>query len=82
MSEGRGTGLFPQIERGFTWSEEYRHQCEVRLVLRKRIEDRNEAFKYLGKVKEKRGDEAAGKLERDVRDQWSKGNRGEEASWK
>jgi len=32
MSEGK----LPQIERGFTWSEEYRHQCEVRWLLRKR----------------------------------------------
>jgi len=82
MSEGRGTGLLPQIERGFTWSEEYRHQCEVRWLLRKRVESRSEALNYLSKVRDRRGEEAAKALERDVRDQWSKGNRGEEASWK
>jgi hypothetical protein len=36
--------VLPNIERGFTWSQEYRHQCEVRTVIRWRIEDRDSRF--------------------------------------
>ena len=74
--------VLPNIERGFTWSEEYRHQCEVRTVIRWRREDRNKAHEYLEAVKKKRKEEAGQHLERDVRDQWSKGNRGAEGDWR
>lgn len=82
MSEGRGTGLLPQIERGFTWSEEYRHQCEVRQVIKWRREDRNKAIDYLESVKKKRGGGSGEKLERDVLTQWKLGNRGKEGDWR
>ncbi len=63
-------------------SELYRHQTEVRQVLRWRTEDRNKAIDYLGRVRKARGDAAADKLERDTRDQWAKGNRGEKDDWR
>ena len=53
--------VLPNIERGFTWSQEYRH---------------------LEAVKKKRKEEAGQHLERDVREQWSKGNRGTEGDWR
>jgi hypothetical protein len=74
--------VLPNIERGFTWSQEYRHQCEVRTVIRWRIEDRTRALNYLEAVRVKRGKEAAERLERDVRDQWQKNNRGKEGDWR
>ena len=74
--------VLPDIERGFTWTQEYRHQCEVRTVIRWRMEDRNRALNYMEEVKKKRGKEAGEMLERDVRDQWTKGNRGAEGDWR
>lgn len=58
--------------------EEYKHQCEVRYVISLRIKSRDEALEYLKKVREKR---KTNKLERDVIDQWSRGNRGEKGEW-
>lgn len=62
-------------------SEEYRHQCEVRTVLRWRAENRNKAIEYISVVRAKRGDRAAQILEKDCRDQWQLGNRGENNEW-
>lgn len=62
--------------------EEERHRCEVRQVLRWRTEDRNKALEYLSKVRQKRGDSQADKLDKDVRSQWSLGNRGIEGEWR
>lgn len=62
--------------------EEERHRCEVRQVLRWRTEDRSKALEYLSKVRQKRGDMAADKLEKDVRAQWSLGNKGIEGDWR
>lgn len=74
--------VLPDIERGFTWTQEYRHQCEVRQVLKWRKEDRSHALDYLEAVKKKRGASAGEQLERDVKDQWTKGNRGEHGDWR
>ena len=60
--------------------EEYRHQCEVRQVLRWRVEDRNKALEYLSLVREKRKEKAK-QLELDCKEQWSRGNRGEKGEW-
>ncbi len=62
--------------------EEERHRSEVRQVLRWRAEDRNKALEYLSAVRKRRGDIAADKLEKDVRSQWSSGNRGIKGEWK
>jgi len=63
-------------------SELHRHQCEVRQVLKWRTQDRNKAIEYLSIVRKKRGDRAAQLLEKDCREQWTLGNRGEDSQWK
>lgn len=65
-----------------TWSSEYRHQCEVRMVIQWRRQDRNKALDYLEGVKKKRGLPAGEMLERDVLRQWQLGNRGNEGDWR
>lgn len=60
--------------------EQERHRCEVRQVLRWRVEDRNKALGYLKLVREKRK-EKANKLELDCKEQWGRGNRGEKGEW-
>ena len=62
--------------------EEQRHQCEVRQVLRWRAQDRTKAMEYLSKVRQRRGDKAADKLQKDCLEQWSKGARGIEGDWR
>jgi len=70
--------------------DEHRHRCLVREIIRMRMQDRAKAHRWLNG-----GTDNAGKyhkgwnelhprsiLERDVRDQWSKGNRGEIGEWK
>jgi hypothetical protein len=63
-------------------SEVHRHRCEVRQVLKWRTQDRNKAIEYLSIVRKKRGDRAAQLLEKDSKDQWQLGNRGEDSQWK
>ena len=63
-------------------SEEYRHQCEVRQVLRWRAENRDKAVSYLQLVRQKRGDVVATKLERDCKEQWARGSRGIKGDWR
>jgi hypothetical protein len=63
-------------------SEQHRHRCEVRQVLKWRTQDRNKAIEYLSIVRKKRGDRAAQLLEKDSKDQWQLGNRGEDSQWK
>lgn len=70
------------VERGWTYSEEFRHQCEVRTIIRWRMEDRDRALRYLDGVKQRRGEKAGERLDRDVREQWKLGNRGKENEWK
>lgn len=63
-------------------SEEYRHQCEVRALLRWRCElGKSFVLDFLSKVEKKRGQVAAMQLEKDVRDQWALGNRGQHDQW-
>jgi len=62
-------------------SELHRHRCEVRQVLKWRTQDRNKAIEYLSIVRKKRGDRAAQLLEKDSKDQWQLGNRGEDGIW-
>lgn len=63
-------------------NEKYRHQCEVRQVLAWRVEDRSKAIDYLAKVRQKRGDVVADQLEKDCKEQWSKGSRGDKGDWR
>lgn len=60
-------------------SEDYRHQCEVRYVLQLRIKGRQPMLDYFIEVKKKRSTDD---LEKDAREQWNKGNRGNEGDWR
>jgi len=62
--------------------EEERHRCEVRQILRWRMESRDKAIDYLSRVRKARGDEKANQLEKEVREQWAKNNRGINGDWK
>jgi len=60
-------------------SEEFRHQCEVRYVLQLRLKGRQPILDYFAEVKKKR---SIDDLEKDAREQWNKGNRGNEGDWR
>ena len=60
-------------------SEEFRHQCEIRYVLQLRVKGRQPMLDYLEQVKKWRSTD---KLEKDAREQWNKGNRGNEKDWR
>ena len=60
--------------------EEERHRCEVRYVIKLRNIDRQRMLDYLEAVKKERGN--CERLEKDARDQWSKGNRGIHGDWR
>jgi hypothetical protein len=62
-----------------TWSEEYRHQCLVRFVIRWRIKNRKEALKFLNDWEKRHKDK---RLDEDVRRQWFRGNRGKHNDWR
>jgi hypothetical protein len=62
-------------------SEMHRHRCEVRQVLIWRTEDRNKAIEYIAIVRNKRGDRTAQLLEKDCREQWTQGSRGDDGVW-
>jgi hypothetical protein len=62
-----------------TWSEEYRHQCLVRYVIRWRIKDRKAALKFLADWEKRHKDK---RLEEDVRRQWFRGSRGKHNDWR
>ena len=60
-------------------SEDFRHQCEVRYVLQLRVKGRQPMLDYFTEVKKKRSTD---NLEKDAREQWNKGNRGNEGDWR
>lgn len=65
-----------------TWSETYRHQCEVRTIIAKRVaKGRSWAAEYLDKVEKFRGKQARSRLESDIVQQWNLGNRGGANIW-
>lgn len=62
------------------YSEEWRHQCEVRELIQMRVKNGKQWLReYLAnpKLDEKR----RGKLTNDIWYQWSMGNRGQEGLW-
>lgn len=69
------------MQNKYEWSEEHRHRCEVRQILKWRVEDRNKALAHIERVREQRGELAAKQLENDSRSQWNKGNRGNKGEW-
>ena len=56
------------IERGYTWSEEWRHICEVRFIID--MPGRDQRLAYLAGIAKRRGQPAADKLQADVRAAW------------
>ncbi|WP_456243315.1 DUF7696 family protein [Undibacterium crateris] len=69
--------------RPFNLSEQYRHECEVRLLCRMRLQSRksSEVSAYLELVGKRRGEEAKGKLNGDFVQQFSMGNVGKCGVW-
>ena len=70
--------------------DEHRHRCLVRWVLQKRLQDRDGAYRWLKGYRDDMGKYHKGwndlhpksHLEKDVREEWTKGNRGSEGEWK
>ena len=63
-------------------TEEFRHQCEVRWLLRTGVTASvGSVSSFLNRVEKMRGKAARVRLETDYRDQWKKGNRGESWAW-
>lgn len=70
--------------------DEFRHRCLVRAILKMRLQDRQKAhvwinggFNRVGKSVKGWNEMHPGSiLERDIRDQWDKGNRGSDGEWK
>lgn len=64
-------------------TEAWRHQCEVRYVLRMRAErGRDVVDEYLQAVAARRGPEAGEQLRRDCAEQWTRGSRGAPGEWR
>ena len=69
---------------------EHMHRCLVRHIIKMRIKDRDGAYRWLRGYSDLTGRWKKGwnelhpesNLEEDVRDQWSKGNRGNIGEWK
>lgn len=62
------------------YSEEYRHQCDVRFVLKVRQEQGLQNFRKY--VAESGLYKRWHKIEKDFNDQWRKGNRGSTNDWR
>lgn len=68
----------------------FRHQCLVRWLIKMRMKDRHEAYRWLNGYTNDQGKWVKGwnqmhsgsKLEEDAKDQWAKGNRGEHGDWR
>ena len=61
-----------------TWSEEFRHQCLVRYIIKLRLKDRDKAMKFLQTWEKNKGS----RLRIDVMQQWKLGNRGDHMDWR
>jgi hypothetical protein len=70
--------------------DEHRHRCLVRWVIKTRIQDRDAAVRFLDGYRDITGKTVKGwnqihpksNLDRDVKEQWIRGNRGNEGEWK
>ena len=62
--------------------EQFRHECEVRAVLKMREESQGKKDGYLELVEKKRGAAVTKRLADDAKAQWARGNRGEWGIWK
>lgn len=62
---------------------DYRHQCEVRAVLKMRTKSQAIAMDYIELVRVKRkSDSIANNLKKDCATQWMLGNRGDFGDWR
>lgn len=61
------------------YSEEYRHRCEVRELIRMRVLYGREWLRQY--LMDKRVSARAERLSKDIWQQWTLGNRGEEGNW-
>ena len=65
-----------------TSSETYRHQCEVREVIARRLKKgRAWGQDHLDAIERLRGKKARSRLEADLLQQWNLGNRGKPGVW-
>ena len=63
-------------------TETFRHQCEVREIIAKRIaKGRGWAHDHLIGIEKVRGKKARQRLEADILQQWNLGNRGKHGVW-
>lgn len=62
-------------------TEKFRHECEVRHLLKLRTTNTDAAYLYLTKVQTKRGAASASKLLEDSKRQWKWGSRGDRGIW-
>ena len=77
LNELESQDLFTRMHRS---DETYRHQCEVRQLIRWRIEWGLQKFQ--GYLQNAKFDSRRAKLCGSIADQWAKGNRGEKGLWK
>jgi hypothetical protein len=64
-----------------TRSEEYRHRCEVRHLIAERIRRGPDGKVWLQGYLVKLHQPRRQNLERDIRQQWSAGNKGQRGMW-
>jgi hypothetical protein len=65
------------------FDENEKHRCEVREWIRRGSDKPAEWVKeLLAGIAKRRGKPAAERLRRDIREQWSRGNRGEFGDWR
>jgi hypothetical protein len=64
----------PNIERGFTWTEEWRQECEARAVLKRPTQEARRA--WLDEIEKVRGKAARASLEAAILREWERRQRG------
>lgn len=65
------TLLLPNIERGFTWSEDWKRTCLLRSLIRQ-PKDARQAFYQIWE--RRHGKASAAQLAREVRAEWERSN--------
>lgn len=66
----------------YTHSEDYRHKCEVRWLIGERVRRGQDGIAWLRNfLALKEVQPRRQRLEKDIREQWSKGHRGEKEMW-
>ena len=68
--------LFPDIERGYTWTEEHKLRCMIRQLLRYRAQGNRRALEAMQRSP------SYSKWRTLANEQWARGNRGEPGDWR